>query len=161
MLAVGIPLVIVGGGLLALHVYFSVVISPNSAEDTVTPIARSLTAVGGKEICDNGDGGHTGLNNQPWYGVYYLVPDQARARSALFKAAAAAGYPLRRQKLFPGAAEPYAYGSSSSGNYGLYLTIIQHRVFFPGDCGDNPDKKTRISGSQAVFDITFYGRALK
>jgi hypothetical protein len=158
---VAIPLVLAIMGCVAGCTSTSPATSPNSAEITAKPIARSLTSVGGKEICDNGDGGHSGLNNQPWYKVYYLVPDESRARATFLKAAASAGFELHREKLYPGAADPYGIGSSSSGDHGLYLSINQHQSFFPGDCGTNPDKKLILSGSQAVFEITFYGKQIK
>ena len=156
LLAVGIPIVVIVGGLSLAYVWFT----SNSAEATVAPIAGTLTSVGGRKICDSGDGGHTGLNNQPWYGVYYFVPDETRARAAFFKAAAKAGYPLSRRKLYAGAPDPYGIASNPSGDGELVLGLLQHQTFSPSDCNTAaPIKGVHLSGSQAVFDITFYGRA--
>ena len=149
LLAVCIPVMVLVGGLSLAFAWFS----SHSAEATVAPIAGTLTSVGGKEICDNGDGGHTGLNDEPWYKVYYFVPDEPRAGVIFYKAAARAGYPLSRRKLFPGATDPYGIASSSGGD-GRGLQILQHTTFSPGDCFTS-DKEFHLTGSQAVFNITF------
>jgi hypothetical protein len=93
IVALSITLVVVMG-VLVVGLWFS----SNSAEVTVTPIAGKVTSVGGRKICDTGDGGHTGLNNAPWYMVFYSVPDKSSALVVALRAAAAAGYPLRAEK---------------------------------------------------------------
>jgi hypothetical protein len=155
VLAVGIPVVVVLGGLLLAYFWFS----SNSAEAAVTPIARTLSSVGGREVCDNGDGRHTSFNDAPWYSVYYSVPDKSTALPIVLRAAAAAGSPLHGGALASGDPHTYDYDSNlPSHGYGLSLVILQDRYFDFGDCSSVPSKGIRVSGERAIFELVYYAK---
>jgi hypothetical protein len=47
----------------------------NGAQGAAKPFLVKVEQLGGKKICDNGDSGYGIDNNQPWYEVYYQIPD--------------------------------------------------------------------------------------
>lgn len=131
-------------------------VTANSAHSAVAPLAASLTALGGEKICDSGDGGDTFLNSTPWYKAYYFVSDESRGQSAILEAASAAGFSLARQARIPGSDDTLDFASSpSSDNHGMTVVIYQNQAFSPGDCRADPNRKTGLSGSDSVFEITY------
>jgi hypothetical protein len=151
IVAVVILVVVVVGVIVAFRA-----VTANSAKSAVAPLAASLTSIGGEKICDSGDGGHTFLNSTPWYKANYFVSDESRGQSAVLEAAAAAGFSLNRQAHIPGSDDTFVFASSpSSDNHGMTVVIYQNQTFSPGDCGADPNRKTGLSGSNSVFEITY------
>ncbi len=66
----------------------------NGAQDEAQSLVAMVRRTGGKELCDNGDGGHGLDNTKPWYQVYLEVDDRPRLAEEMKEAAARAGYSL-------------------------------------------------------------------
>jgi hypothetical protein len=57
---------------------------------------RGRATGGGRELCDNGDGGHGIDNTQPWYEVYFKIADRRSLTDVVKAKAAQAGYRLEQ-----------------------------------------------------------------
>lgn len=66
----------------------------NAAESDLQPIMARVEQLGGQKICKNGDNGYSIDNTEPWYHIYYQVPDNANLADEIMSAAAQQGYKL-------------------------------------------------------------------
>ena len=66
----------------------------NKAANDIRPIASRIQAIGGKKLCDNGDSGYGGDNTQPWYEVYYQIPNNSQLTNELKQFAFESAYSL-------------------------------------------------------------------
>lgn len=71
--------------------------SSNLADDAAKPLKTSIENIGGIKFYENGDGGHGGDNQAPWYQVFYELPiPQDKAIEAVNKIAKTNGYNLKQ-----------------------------------------------------------------
>lgn len=66
----------------------------NDAKKNFQPFIAKMQVAGGKEICDNGDGGFGFDNTQPWYEAYYELPNSPQLTNEIKSDASQFGFPL-------------------------------------------------------------------
>lgn len=132
----------------------------NDAESASKPLVSQIKQLGGNKICDNGDSGYGIDNTQPWYQVYYQIPDNTNLTKEIKDAAMQDGYQLQENTAFinqlkglpdanVGISEPY--GGEQFNPHSDYLT------------GKNDTKTLTITinrqASVALYcDVSGYGR---
>ena len=126
----------------------------NVAKDKLATLTKSLDALGGHQICGEGDAGFGPDNTDPWEHVWYQIPNDSAARPVLFSAAAENGYPLApmSDKYINGEHRNSYFFTSTVGEpteEGMVVVVYRHQSF-KLDCAA---KASKAVGGGAIFEI--------
>jgi Domain of unknown function (DUF4190) len=146
----------------------------NEAKKAAQPFIAQVQKAGGKKICDNGDSGDGIDNTQPWYEVYYELPNSPSLTSDVKAYAASIGYPLAQDtasinqlKGIPdkngvttepdgGATfNPSADYLISNRNGSSLAITINRKTSVALYCGVGDYGAKRSTGNNAILDIHF------
>lgn len=152
--------------------WFAIEIINNPAKNDIRPLTSGLQALGGKELCEDGDSGYGGDNTQPWSEVYYQVPNSSKLTSQVKQYAAQSGYTLvpntglitelknvadhaNVTDTLPPNEPPYStmndYFVASKSNGGSLTVVIYRDTAVPLDCGVVSYGKLQPTGKNNAF----------
>lgn len=138
----------------------------NDAENASKSLVAQVEQLGGHKICDNGDSGFGIDNTQPWYQIYYQIPDSSNLTKAIKDAAMQDGYQLQENTTFinqlkglpdvnGNIGEPYGgeqfnphsdYLTGQSGSKSLTITI-NRRASVKLDCAQGTRGRKLSTGN--------------
>lgn len=129
--------------------------TPNPADAALHPYAQAITALGGRQLCSNGDPGRGPDNTSPWHEVYFTVPASAPVLQRLTVIAAADGFALRpspeKASPFDGT-ERYAAGRTSGRAADLSVEIATQGTAL--HCERDSGRTRRAAAGTEIVDLS-------